>query len=412
MTGEPVGAMAGNARHAPFFALAVILLAFAIFVVVTTEFVVVGLLPAMASDLNLSLADAGWFVTWFALAAALLGPPLTMLAGRGDPRHVLVTVATVFATGNLAIALMPHYSVVVAVRLLQGCALPAVASVAIVAAARLAGAEREGWAISLVNVGVVAATVLGIPAGAMVADKAGWPASFASLALLGLISAGLVAVWFPRMETAKQPSMLTEASLLWRPAFLMHLLLSGVTFAAMFAGYTYIAAFLGTAADLDGATVAWALMGFALAGVFGNWVAGRMVDRDPLAATAWVAFALMLAMAAVAPAGESLSALLVLVVGLWGAAHMAAFVISQVRVMRAAREAPAFAMSLNISVCNLGIGLGATLGGRIVDQYGVGAVGYGGAAAAAAALLIAVAMTAPRFRAPATTCAPPHGHVS
>jgi predicted MFS family arabinose efflux permease len=390
-------------KSASSFTLAVGLLAFTMFVIVTTEFVVVGLLPAMAKDLNLSLAEAGWFVTWFALAAALLGPPLTMLAGRCDPRHVLITAAIVFAAGNLAIALAPHYSIVIAIRLLQGCALPAVASVAVVAAARLAGAEREGWAVSRVNIGVVAATVLGVPAGAMAADKAGWPASFAGLALLGLISAGLVAVWFPRMEIAKQPSMLTEASLLWRPGFLMHLLLSCILFAGMFAGYTYIAALLGAVANLDGATIGWALMGFGLAGAFGNWIAGRVVDRDPLAATAWVAFALVFAMVVVAPAGESLSSLLGLVVGLWGAAHMAAFVISQVRVLRAGREAAAFAISLNISVCNLGIGLGATLGGRIVDHYGVGAVGYVGAAAAAAALLIAIAMTVARSRAQATT---------
>ena len=390
-------------KTASSFTVAVGLLAFTMFVIVTTEFVVVGLLPAMGKDLKLSLAETGWFVTWFALAAALLGPPLTMLAGRCDPRHVLITVAVVFATGNLAVALAPHYSIVIAVRLMQGCALPAVASVAVVAAARLAGAEREGWAVSRVNIGVVAATVLGVPAGAMAADKAGWPASFAGLALLGLISAGLVAVWFPRMEIAKQPSMLTEASLLWRPGFLMHLLLSCTLFAGMFAGYTYIAALLGAVANLDGATISWALMGFGLAGAFGNWIAGRVVDRDPLAAMAWVAFALAFAMAVVAPAGESVSDLLGLVVGIWGAAHMAAFVISQVRAMRAGREAAAFALSLNISVCNLGIGLGATLGGRTADHYGVGAVGYAGAAAAAAALLIAIAMTVARSRAQATT---------
>ena len=321
------------------------LLAFAMFVIVTTEFVVVGLLPALAKDLNLSLAEAGWFVTWFALAAALLGPPLTMLAGRCDPRHVLITVAIIFATGNLAIALAPYYSIVVAVRLLQGCALPAIASVAIVTAARLAGAEREGWAVSRVNIGVVATTVLGVPVGAIVADKAGWHASFSGLALLGLISAGLVAVWFPRMEIAKQPLMLTEVSLLWRPGFVMHLLLSCILFTGMFAGYTYIAALLGTLAHLDGATTGWALMGFGLAGVFGNWIAERVADRDPLAATAWVALVLAFAMAVVAPAGERLSSLLGLVVGLWGGAHMAAFVISQVRVMRAGREAAAFALA-------------------------------------------------------------------
>ncbi|OZA30049.1 MAG: hypothetical protein B7X93_04815 [Hydrogenophilales bacterium 17-61-9] len=385
------------------FTLAIGLLAFTMFVIVTTEFVVVGLLPAMAKDLKLSLAEAGWFVTWFALAAALLGPPLTMLAGRCDPRHVLITAAIVFAAGNLAIAWAPHSSTVVAVRLLQGCALPAIASVAIVAAARLVGAEREGWAVSRVNIGVVAATVLGVPAGAMAADYAGWPTSFVGLALLGLVSAGLVAAWFPRMEIAKQPSMLTEVSLLWRPGFLMHLLLSCVLFAGIFAGYTYIAALLGTVANLDGSTIGWALMGFGLAGAFGNWIAGRVVDRDPLAATAWVAFALAFAMAVAAPVGESLSSLLGLVIGLWGAAHMAAFVITQVRVMRAGREAAAFAMSLNISVCNLGIGLGSTFGGRIADHYGVGAVGYVGAAAATAALLMAVVMKAARSRAPATT---------
>lgn len=143
-------------KSASSFTLAVGLLAFTIFVIVTTEFVVVGLLPAMAKDLNLSLAEAGWFVTWFALAAALLGPPLTMLAGRCDPRHVLITAAIIFAAGNLAIALAPHYFIVVAVRLLQGCALPAVVSVASVAAARLAGAEREGWAGSPLSVICVA----------------------------------------------------------------------------------------------------------------------------------------------------------------------------------------------------------------------------------------------------------------
>jgi len=390
-------------QPASSFALAIGILAFTMFVIVTTEFVVVGLLPTMAKDFSLSLAEVGWFVTWFALAAALLGPPLTMLAGRCDPRRFLITAAIAFATGNLVIVLAPHYSIVIAVRILQGCALPAIASVVAVAAARLAGPKREGWAISRVNIGVVAVTVLGVPAGAMAADMVGWQASFAGLALLGLISASLISVWFPRIKIANQPSMLTELSLLLRPGFLMHLLLSCTLFAAMFAGYTYIAAMLGTLAHFDGVTIGWVLMGFGLAGAFGNWIAGHVVDRDPLAATVWVAFALAFAMAVVTPVGKSLPSLLSLIVGLWGAAHMAAFVFTQVRVMRAGREAAAFALSLNISACNLGISLGATLGGRIVGHYGVEAVGYLGAAIAAVALLIAIAMTAARSRAPAKT---------
>ncbi|MBI3524742.1 MAG: MFS transporter, partial [Betaproteobacteria bacterium] len=85
MTVESDGTRMRAVEPAPSFTLAVGLLAFTMFVIVTTEFVVVGLLPAMAQDLKLSLAEAGRFVTWFSLAAALLGPPLTMLAGRRDP---------------------------------------------------------------------------------------------------------------------------------------------------------------------------------------------------------------------------------------------------------------------------------------------------------------------------------------
>jgi len=165
----------------------------------------------------------------------------------------------------------------------------------------------------------------------------------------------------------------------------------------MFAGYTYIAALLGNLANIDGSTIGWVLMGFGLAGVLGNWVSGRVVDRDPIAASAWVAFALTFAMAVIAPAGKSLFGL-IFVVGLWGSAHMAAFVISQIRVMKAGRGAEAFALSLNISACNLGIGFGATLGGSVVDHYGVEVVGYAGAAAVAVAFLITIVMIVARSR--------------
>jgi predicted MFS family arabinose efflux permease len=116
-----------------------------------------------------------------------------------------------------------------------------------------------------------------------------------------------------------------------------------------------------------------------------------VVDRGPTAASAGVALALMLAMAAASLAGDRLMLLLPLL-AVWGAAHTAAFLLCQVRVMLAAPVAPAFASSLNIAACNVGIAAGAEAGGWIVDQHGIGAVGYGGAAPAALALAMALAM--------------------
>ena len=384
-------------QRAPSFAIAVSLLAFANFAIVTTEFVVVGLLPAMAGDLGLSLPTTGWLVTSFALAAALLGPPLTMMADRYAARHVVIATALIFAAGNLLTALVPDFGVLIAVRIVLGGVLPAFISVASVAATRLTTADRQGWAISLVNLGVVTTTVLGIPIATMVADAAGWQASFVGLAGLGLVSAGLIAVWFPRTSTTATPAAGSAAALLKRGGFLVHLLLSGILFTAMFIAYTYIAAFLGAAAGLDGTAIGSVLMGFGIAGVLGNALAGRLVDRDPLITSLVVAGALAILMASTALAAQR-PALLVALVLLWGVAHMAAFVASQVRVTKAGKQAPAFAMSLNISICNLGIALGATLGGHIVDAYGIDRIGYGGSAIAAAAFALAAAMLAVRAR--------------
>jgi MFS transporter, DHA1 family, inner membrane transport protein len=159
----------------------------------------------------------------------------------------------------------------------------------------------------------------------------------------------------------------------------------------MFAAYTYLAALLEAIAGFDGRRIAGALMGFGIAGLLGNWMAGRVADRGATAATAGVAFVLMLAMAAVSLVGGRLILLLPLL-AVWGAAHTAAFLLCQVRVMLVAPSAPAFASSLNISAGNVGIAAGAVAGGWIVDHYGIGAVGFGGAALAASVLAIAVAV--------------------
>ena len=367
-------------------------LGFATAVVVTTEFIVVGLLPEMARDLKVSVAEAGRFVSWFALASALLGPPLTIIASRLQPHRMLAAAMLPFALGNLGAALLPSYPMIVAVRVVEGATLPVLVSIGSAVIAQLAGQGREGQAVALVYFGVVFAIVVAVPGGVIVADHGGWPASFVSLAILAAIATALLGAAFPRLETSEAASMKAQSRIMRRPVFQAHLLLSALLFAAMFAAYSYLAAFLEEVAGFDGRGIATTLMGFGIAGVIGNWLAGRVVDRGPTAASAGVAALLMLAMAGVALASGRLLPLLPLL-AVWGAAHTAAFLVCQVRVMLAAPVAPAFASSLNIAACNLGIAAGAEAGGWIVDKHDVGAVGYAGAALAALALVMALAMT-------------------
>jgi MFS transporter, DHA1 family, inner membrane transport protein len=185
--------------------------------------------------------------------------------------------------------------------------------------------------------------------------------------------------------------MSDQVSILYLPIVWAQLLLSAVLFTAMFAPYTYLAAFLESTAGLRGTAVAGMLAWFGLAGIPGNIIAGRLSDRGPTRATCGIALILVMALLTMAGAGNNL-AILFLLLTIWGAAHAAAFLSSQMRVMQSAPSAPAFAAALNISAANIGIATGAAVGGAIIEQASVAATGIGGAALGVTAVLLAWAL--------------------
>ena len=238
-------------------------------------------------------------MSWFALSSALLGPIATMAVRQYQPRYVLVATLLAFALGNLTIALVPGYAIIILVRVVQGMMLPVFVSVANAALAELAGPGRRGEVIALVNVGTVAVSVAGLPAGVALANHFGWGVTFSGLAVLGMVAAAAVGVTFPSMRTARPTStspaasarasttepMHAQVAILGEPAVQGHLP-PAMLFTAMFAAYTYLAAFLQIVAALEGGGVVLALMGFGAAGLVGNWIAGRLNDcrlrRRPL----------------------------------------------------------------------------------------------------------------------------------
>ncbi|HEY8555325.1 MAG TPA: MFS transporter [Burkholderiales bacterium] len=357
-------------------------------VIVTSEFIVVGLLPGMARDLGASLERAGNFVSGFALASALAGPPLTMLLVRFDARRVLATVLLVYAVTNTVIAAAPGYGAVLGARLAQGALLPAFVSIGVAAVAGRAGA-RGGRAVANVNIGVIAASVFAVPAGVLIADVAGWPASFVLLAGLAGAAALMVRVGFPACACASPPAFAPQLALLREPRLIAHLALTALLFVAMFAAYTYFAALLEGVAGFDERETALALFGFGVAGLAGNWLAGRGAEGEATRATAAAALALGGAQLAASTA-NGCGPFLALALAVWGAAHAALFVLCHLRAMRAAPQAPAFAGALNISVCNIGVAAGAAAGGAAVATSGVSTAGMAGAAVAFAAFVFAL----------------------
>jgi predicted MFS family arabinose efflux permease len=379
------------------------ILAVAAFVIVTTEFLIVGLLPALSRDLGISIATAGQLVTLFAVVVMACGPFLTAWLAHVDRKRLFIAILVLFAASNGLAAVAPNLWVLVIARLLPALALPVFWGTASETAGQIAGPEKSGRAVSTVYLGISAAMLFGIPLGTLASDAIGWRGAFALLAVLSLVIAALIAISMPAVRAAQPVAMGTQARILKSPFFLANVALSILVFTAMFTGYTYLAEMLEKSARIAPALVGWWLMGFGAVGLIGNWLGGLWVDRKPLATTAGFAVVLALGMAgtmAFAGADADASAGFVIALAVWGIANTALYPICQIRVMKAATGAQALAGTINVSAANGGIALGAVIGGVGISSWGVGNIGYVSAVIAVLAALVVplVARLAPGGR--------------
>ncbi|EHN65869.1 MFS transporter [Comamonas testosteroni] len=368
------------------------ILAIAAFVIVTTEFLMVGLLPALARDLSISIATAGQLVTLFAIVVMFFGPPLTAWLAHVERKRLFMAILALFAVSNAVAALAPNFWVLAVARIIPALALPVFWGTASETAAQLAGVERAGKAVSTVYLGISAAMLLGIPLGTVAGDAMGWRGAFWVLAIMSLLIAVLLHCFMPAMVAGQRVGLAQQVRILRDPAFVANVLLSVAVFTAMFTGYTYLAELLEKVAHVPSVHVGWWLMGFGAVGLLGNRLGGIWVDRKPLATTALFSVVLAIGMLATVlmaaqPAG------LALALGVWGIANTALYPICQIRVMKSAPHAQALAGTINVSAANGGIALGALLGGASITWWDAGSVAVAGAVCAAVAAVAAAGIS-------------------
>lgn len=383
---KPVDALPAAASRGD---AAILVLAIAAFVIVTTEFLIVGLLPSLARDLAISVTSAGQLVTLFAVVVMLCGPFLTAWLVNHDRRRLFIAILVLFAVSNGLAAIATHFWVLSIARFLPALALPVFWGTASETAAQIAGPGKGGRAVSTVYLGISAAMLFGIPFGTLAAEVIGWRGAFGLLAILSLIIAVLMSMVMPRVHATAPVRMAEQAMLLKNPYFLANVALSVLVFAAMFTGYTYLAEILEKLAGIAPSRVGWWLMGFGAVGLIGNWLGGRWVDRHPLATTAVFCIVLGAGMAA-AVVLASLPFWFAVALATWGIANTALYPVCQIRVMKAASKAQALAGTLNVSAANGGIALGALIGGISLSAWGAASAGYVAAAAATLAGLLAL----------------------
>ncbi|MCX5227223.1 MFS transporter [Streptomyces sp. NBC_00233] len=389
-----------------------------IFTVMTAELLPVGLLTPAAADLAVSEGTAALMVTVPGLVAALAAPLVTVRAAGADRRALLVAFLLLAAAANLVSALAGHLAVVLAARVLLGIAIGGFWALAGGLAPRLVPAAAVGRATAVIFGGVSAASVLGVPAGTFLTERAGWRWAFAATGVLALLAAAALRALLPRLPgrgagtgagtdggvgtgtgtgtgagTGTAAARSGPASLLALPRrnrrVRAGLLLTLALVTGHFLAYSFVRPLLTDHSGISGSLLGALLLGYGLAGVAGNFLAGSRAARSPGRTLAVISAALGTVLLAGFLLGDSALAGAGLLI-LWGLAYGGASVALQSWFMAAAPDDVETATGLNVSVFCLAIALGALLGGLLVDAYSLDTVLLAGAALTLAAFPVAV----------------------
>lgn len=366
-------------------------LAVGAFAIGTDTFVVAGVLPEVARDLDTGLADAGWVSTAFALTYAVLAPVLGALTGRLERRTVLLISLAGFALGNAASALAPTLGLLLAARIATAASAALYIPAASATAGFLAPPERRGRALAVVLGGLSAATVAGVPFGTWLAADLDWRATFWALAGLGVVCAAAVAGLLPQVRMPAAPDLAARLA----PARDVRVLLTVVTtLLFMTGGYlalTYVGGVLAPATDGDGTTLALLLLVFGCTAIAGTMLGGRATDRWGAVPVLAVSVAGLAVVLGTLPYSRDSLAGAVLAMAAWGLAAMATQPPQQHRLFTIDPGSGPLLLSLNSSATFAGISLGGFLGGQVITHGGTDALdtlGPAGAACAALALLV------------------------
>ncbi|GAA5055694.1 Cmx/CmrA family chloramphenicol efflux MFS transporter [Nocardia callitridis] len=367
---------------------ALYLLALAVFVMGTSEFMLAGLLPSIATDLDVTLGTAGLLTSAFAVGMVVGAPLMAAFARRWPPRRTLIVCLVVFAGCHVIGAITPMFALLLATRVLSALANAGFLAVALSTATTLVSENRKGRAVSILLSGTTIATVAGVPAGALLGTAMGWRTTFSAIALLCVPAAfgvlrGVVNQPGRAMSAALSPKLRTELGELGSPRLRLAMALGALVNGATFAAFTFLAPVVTETAGLTEQWIPLVLVMFGAGSFLGVTIAGRLSDRrpglvlgvgGPLLLAGWVGMALVASY-------PVLFGVLVLVQGTLSFGVGSTLI---TRVLYAASGAPTMGGSYATAALNIGAAAGPVLG-AVAFTLGLGTL---------APLWVAVALTA------------------
>lgn len=373
-------------------------LTFAVFVFNTSEFMPIGLLTDIATDLNISEAYAGLLISVYAWVVAIMSLPLMIMVSKMELKRLLLSIIALFVVSHVASAFAEGYYTLMLSRIGVACSHAIFWSIAPPLAVRTVPDGKRALGLSTIATGSSVAMVVGLPLGRVVGLYVGWRMTFLSIAIISALIFIFIAVVFPKLQSRGKFAFKQLPALLHNRVLVGVFIMSVLFATAHYTGYSYIEPFLGKVASMSPDVVTLVLIVFGASGMLGSiafskyYMANRR--RFMLVMTLGPAVCLLLLQVA---AASLLSVVVVCI--MWGAMATAFNIAFQDNTIRFAPEnATSIGMSIFSGIFNLGIGSGAYVGGLVVSHLSIDYIGYAGGIIGLIATLYLVVRYFPNMR--------------
>ncbi|QFY76598.1 MFS transporter [Alcaligenes faecalis] len=356
--------------------IALLALTISAYAIGTTEFVIVGLLPTIAADLNVSLPSAGLLVSLYALGVAIGAPVLTALTGKIPRKALMLALMALFTLGNLVAWLAPGYDSLIVARILTGLAHGVFFSIGSTIAASLVPKEKAASAIAIMFTGLTAALVTGVPLGTFIGQEYGWRITFLAVAALGVIAFLGSLIFVPKnVAPSKATTLRQQLSVFGQPRLLLVYAMTAVGYGGSFTAFTFLAPMLEQITGFSSHAVGWVMLAYGVSVAVGNLWGGKLADRHGPIPALKLIFLLLAVVLLVLSVTATNRWLMLATVLAWGGVAFGNVPALQIYVVnqayRFAPQAVDVASGLNIAAFNIGIAIGALGGGVIVERMGL-----------------------------------------